>query len=161
MDGNDKCSEEEGREIKTERRARAGQSNCRSRSVPHSRAKSHFLAWKRARVEWGPCLCTGGLCARSRRGLGLLQGLVLERAPSSGRSGHGTDRDCGLQVRNVDAIRGVQNRATCGRLYVVRTGASTRSKRCSGRRSGRRSCEISNACSRVQRDMSLVVRLAT
>lgn len=54
MDDNDRCSEEEGGEIEVE--GRAGQSNCRSRSVPHSRAKSHFLAWKRAGVEYGPCL---------------------------------------------------------------------------------------------------------
>lgn len=33
MDGNDKCSEEEGREIKTERRARAGQDRAKQLQV--------------------------------------------------------------------------------------------------------------------------------
>ena len=52
VNDNDKCNEDDEEEIEVEHRA--GQHNCRS--VPHSRTESHFLACKRARVEWGPCL---------------------------------------------------------------------------------------------------------
>lgn len=106
MDDNDKCSEEEEREIKVERRAgqgREGQSD--SSPVPHTRAGSHFLAWKRARVEWGPCLSGWPLRAvASWVGAAASSGSGAS-TPSPGRSGQGTNRDCGCRCSCVMWMR--------------------------------------------------------
>lgn len=76
-------------------------------------------------------VCLGGLCAWSRRGLGLLQALALalERAPLSGRSGQGTDRDCGCRCVIMWMRFWVANRAMRARQYVLRASIN-KTQRC-------------------------------